>query len=52
MAVTTATYSGRFMRPSIFRQATPISSSWASWPARERSFRDRGWEACFSPGQR
>ena len=48
---TESTYSGRFIRPSIFRQATPISSSWPRWPARERSFR-RGWEVCRSPGQR
>ena len=43
MAVTTATYSGRFIRPSILAQATPISSSSRRWPARDRSFRDRGY---------
>ena len=42
MEMTTATYSGRFMRPSIFRQATPIRlSSWMC-PAMDMSFRDRG----------
>ena len=35
-------YSGRFMRPSIFRQATPASSSSRSRSARQLSLRLRG----------
>ena len=40
MPVTTATYSGRFIRPSSFRQATPMSWAFRSSPARQLSFRD------------
>ena len=42
MAVTTATYSGRFMRPSSFRQATPMDSSSCKYADRLASFRLRG----------
>ena len=43
MPVTTATYSGRFMRPSSFRMDTPMSSSSVRWEARQASLRLRGW---------
>ena len=42
MEVTTATYSGRFIRPSSFRQATPIFFSSRRCPARDMSLRERG----------
>ena len=42
MRVTTATYSGRFIRPSSFRMDTPMSLSSLRWEARLISFRLRG----------
>ena len=42
MRVMTATYSGRFMRPSSFTQATPMSAISPSRSARQLSFRLRG----------
>ena len=42
MEVTTLTYSGRFIRPSILRQATPICFSSRMCPAMDISFRERG----------
>ena len=47
--VTMATYSGRFIRPSIFKQATPICSSSPRWLARDISFRDRGYSSARLP---
>ncbi len=44
-----ATYSGRFMRPSSFRQATPMSSSSFRYPTRDMSFRERGYSSARSP---
>ncbi len=49
MAVTTATYSGRFIRPLDLQAGHPISSSWPRWSGQERSFRERGWEVCPVP---
>ena len=49
MEVTTATYSGRFIRPSIFRQATPSSSSSRRCLARDISFRDSKGRSALSP---
>lgn len=49
MPVTTATYSGRFIRPSILTQATPIFLSSRRWPARDMSFRDRGLPSALFP---
>ena len=38
-----ATYSGRFIRPSIFREQTPAAPSCRASSNRDRSFRDRSW---------
>ena len=36
-----ATYSGRFMRPSIFTEQTPAASRERTWGMKDISFRDR-----------
>ena len=43
MRAMTATYSGRFMRPSSLRQETPISAMSCNSPARELSFKLKGY---------
>ena len=42
MPVITATYSGRFMRPSSFKQETPMASASSRRFARQLSLRLRG----------
>ena len=49
MSVTTATYSGRFIRPSNFRHATPSAARSARWEARQLSFKLRGRSPLAGP---